>query len=530
VSGLARWLKPSLADCLFISLLAWLFFAGPDGWSRLLLDGDTGWHIRAGEWMLEHGAVPRTDLFSFTKPGAPWYAWEWMADVIYALLHRALGLKGVVLLGGVQIALFATLLLRWTIWRGANTLVALGVGMLAVGASSIHYLARPHLYTLTGMVVALWIIEADRRQPGGRIWLLVPMAALWTNLHGGFLALITCLGCLTAGVAIEEWVGDGRRRPWPVARYGLLTVAAAAATLANPYGVRLHAHVFEYLRSDWIRDAIQEFQSPRFRNENILQFEALLLAGLMTAASLVARRKIVEALWILVWAHQALGSVRHVTIYVTVTAPLVALELSYWWTQWVAPAGRRAVRRILDEMARDAAPGFRRTSLWPALVVAALVVVEEPIRWPKDFPEERFPVALVERHAGEIAGLRVFTDDQWADYLIYRFYPRHRVYVDGRSDFYGPELGKEYLRASQAQYDWREILDRHGFDSALAPASWPVTSLLKRDADWRLLADDGKALLFVRRQRLAWAARPAIPTGLMKTIRSAETPRGDFLE
>ena len=105
---LSRWLFPSLSDLLFIALIAWLFMStGAHGWQSLLVDADVGWHIRTGEYVLDHHAVPQTDLYSFSKAGAPWYAWEWGSDVVDALLHRGAGLKGVVLLSGVIIALFA---------------------------------------------------------------------------------------------------------------------------------------------------------------------------------------------------------------------------------------------------------------------------------------------------------------------------------------------------------------------------------------------------------------------------------------
>ena len=103
------------------------------------------------------------------------------------------------------------------------------------------------------------------------------MTVVWTNLHGGFLALIALLG------VARRWGWRSRRGSGtPVSamrvRYGALTCACAAASLVNPYGIRVAQHVIEYLRSDWIRNVIQEFQSPSFRNENMLQFEALLFA------------------------------------------------------------------------------------------------------------------------------------------------------------------------------------------------------------------------------------------------------------
>src|SRR5438477_1132834 len=85
-----RLLVPSLSDLLFIALIAWLFMStGAHGWQSLLVDGDVGWHIRTGEYILNHHQVPYHDLYSFSKPGAPWYAWEWLTDVIDAGLFRA---------------------------------------------------------------------------------------------------------------------------------------------------------------------------------------------------------------------------------------------------------------------------------------------------------------------------------------------------------------------------------------------------------------------------------------------------------
>jgi hypothetical protein len=92
----------------------------------------------------------------------------------------------------------------------------------------------------------------------------------------------------------------------------------------------------------------------------------------------------------------------------------------------------------------------------------------------------------------------MITTDQWTDYLIYRFYPQMRIYIDGRSDFYGPSLGKEYVRLSYGQYNWRDTVNRHRFDVALIPVEWSLASLLKADPRWRLVEDDAKALLFVK--------------------------------
>ena len=73
---------------------------------------------------------------------------------------------------------------------------------------------------------------------------------------------------------------------------------------------------------------------------------------------------------------------------------------------------------------------------------------------------------------------RILTSDQWADYLIYRLYPRQRVFFDGRSDFYGPSLGAEYRELLGASEGWREVMRRHAFDRALLPREWPLSTML----------------------------------------------------
>jgi hypothetical protein len=245
-------------------LLAWLFVCGPAGWKALLTDGDTGWHIRTGQYILANHAVPAQDLFSFSKAGQPWFAWEWLTDVLYGVLFGIGGLKAVVLFAATVIGAYATLLLRLTIWRGANSLLAALVTLLAVGGSTMHFLARPHLATLLLLPASLWVIEVDRRNRTRWLWALVPLTTLWTNLHGGFLVFLACLGLLVAGSVLEALLGQPR---WPaVRRYAMLLLACSAASLVNPYGIALHAHILDYLRADWIKNLVQEFQSPTFRS------------------------------------------------------------------------------------------------------------------------------------------------------------------------------------------------------------------------------------------------------------------------
>ena len=522
-SGWKAWLTPSMTDVFFVALILWLFCAGPLGWLALLSDGDAGWHIRTGERVLATGVVPSTDPFSFSKPGEQWFAWEWGADVIFAALHQAAGLKGVVYLAGVLIALSTTVLLSHMIWRGANVLVALPLAILTVGVSSIHYLARPHVFTMVLLPVCLWMMDRDRKAHSRWLWAIPLIQIGWTNLHGGFMALIACTGLLMAGEAIAcapEWFA-GKRSPAGEARvwrYGLLTALCAAATLVNPFGWRLHQHIGRYLQSDFIHDAVQEFQSPQFRSESMLQFELLLLAALIAAgvAMFSRSRDWVALLLVLFWAHQSLHAVRHATIFVLVAAPLIASVASEWFSRLAATQKKSSLTGILHSLGMDTAKGFSRVSPWPLAFVAGLGLMgAPPVHWPKDFPAEKFPLQLMHRHKELFVQYRTLTSDQWGDYLIYQSDPRQRVFVDGRSDFYGAKLGREYMNLFGGGWGWEQVLAKYNFEVVLAPDDWPLARLLAIDPGWRLVERDktkktSAATLFVKRGSGADRALPGV--------------------
>jgi len=111
---------------------------------------------------------------------------------------------------------------------------------------------------------------------------------------------------------------------------------------------------------------------------------------------------------------------------------------------------------------------------------------------------ERICNHLVEMSPGVIDGRRVFTNDEWGDYLIYKLYPKQRVFVDGRSDFYGEEFSLRYLDVLNGRWDWSEILAKHDVDAILLPTDAGLASTLKETQSWKPVYDDTRTILFYR--------------------------------
>jgi len=495
VNDRIRVFLPSISDCIFMALMLMLFVGG-FGWMTLLADGDTGVHIRTGDWILSTHTAPTHDPFSYTVPDKPWYAWEWLADLVFAALFRIAGLKGVVLFSGTVICLALTILFRHMVWRGAGVHIALLLTLLAANALRFHFLARPHIFTTLLAAASLWLLDSDWTKPTRKLWLLVPIAVVWANLHGGFLVLLLGEALFTAAALL--------RREWHRAkRYGALAVAGSAATLINPYGWNLHLHIWDYLRSEWLVKTIDEFRSPQFREGSMLSFEILLFLGLILVLNLVRARQYRDALLILCWAHAALLSVRHVTIYVIAAAPAIAQQLEIGWDRWTAWQARSSIRGVVRDLVHELAPHAKRTSIWSPLFLCVLAFSNFGSRWPSDFPSVSFPTAMVSRNASLLAGTnhqgsRILNPDFWGGYLTFKLYPCRCVFIDGRSDYFGPKILGDYASLRSVADNWQELTDRYRFHFALVPRNWPLASALRHSEGWQLRDEDLQALLFER--------------------------------
>jgi len=497
--GWTKLLLPSLSDLFFLFITVWMFLANPLGWQRLLKDADTTLHIRIGQQILSSGSIPTTDWLSFSKPGATWYAFEWLSEVVLASAYNLASFKGVVFLAGMLIALYLTLLLKYAIWRGANGMIALFVVLLTATASTIHFHARPHLFTLLFLTCAIWILEYNRRAGGRLIWTLVALTALWANLHAGFMIFLVLLALRCAGCAAEAWLWPqpSQERLKEALQLAKVGSACALASLANPYGIYLHLHIFDTLRSTWIRTNVSEFMSPTFRSEEMYYFMILLFAGLFSVVSLIRTRHLVEPLWIVFLAYASLTSVRHATIFVLVATPVIALEASQWWASVAGGRSRASLLGLLDDITQKFSTRLRGTSAFiPAFMVVLVFISGVP--WPQGFAAEAVPMKLVEKHLGLLSSGRLFASDQIADYLIFRN-ARQKVFIDSRHNYYGDKIGNDYINIASGGSMWRNLLDQYRIDVVLAETNAPITSLVKTAADWVLVDSDKQYALFARR-------------------------------
>src|SRR6266567_1599226 len=257
-------LIPTFADMLFLALLLSLPFSTG---KNLLNDCDTGYHIRAGEFILNTHTIPRQDMFSFISPALPWTAHEWLSEVIMAVVYRASGLTGVVIFFTFIIALIYCLFFKILRAGSENILLVVTIALLAIASSQLHWLARPHIFSLGLLVAWNYLLDAYHYRNRNLLFLLPPLMLLWVNLHGGFVAGFILLGIYLLGNIIKYLTVPEAEKGFYLKKsrdLGLTIICCLVAALINPFGYHILLFPFNLVSNKYIMDHIMEFISPTF--------------------------------------------------------------------------------------------------------------------------------------------------------------------------------------------------------------------------------------------------------------------------
>ena len=514
-----RLLLPSVSDVMFVGMLAALVFTPLS--VRLLGDAGVGWHIRTGQLILATHAIPRADVFSATMHGKAWFAWEWLYDVLVGWLERAAGLRAVVWYTAVMIAAIFAWTFRLLIRRGANLLIALVLVLLAASASMIHFFTRPHVMSWLFALVWFCVLDSFERRGGRLVWLLPLLMMLWVNVHGGFLIGFVLLAIYWVSAAwqwlalgenkLEEFLTklSARTRALTLGSVGVLSLAA---TLVNPYGWRLHVHVYQYLSNRFLMDHIDEFQSPNFHGVAERCFAGLLLITLVALARRARPLLISEGLVILFAAFSGVYASRNIPVsallLVMVAGPLLPKDsfirlIGARGTRLRATAQSAPVPAFLERM--GAVESNLRGHLWAmaALLVTGWAVAHggslgSRLGIDAHFDSKRFPVKAVDYLQTSGLPQIVIVPDYWGGYLIYRLYPQGLVAVDDRHDLYGETFLKSYLKLVRVERGWDELLREYDIRCVMAPRGSALNNILALQQDWHETYEDDVAVIFVR--------------------------------
>ena len=448
---------------LAIVLLAFAYVA----FAPLLFnDGDTYWHLGAGQWISAHASVPLTDPFSFSARGRAWTAHEWLSELMMASAYGLGSWGGLGILFGGAVCL--TLLFAGReLLRVVKPIHAAAALVLLFVLLEPSLLARPHV--LAWPVVAAWTILLLRARERHRV---PPLAAalvmlVWSNLHASFVFGLVMI----AFFALESLLFD-RDKPAAIAGWGLFAAVSLASTLLNPAGLQGLLYAFQ-VSSMKTLPLINEWR-PSSLSKDPLFFA---MTAIAVVAVVLKRPRIPFPRLLLIAAlfYLAVTHARHQALFGIVSVLLVTPSL-----------GRTSEE---EDFPRAAA-----IALAAGLTLIAAIRLAAPVPH-RDTPV--YPGAAIASVPPSLRSQPVLNAYDFGGALIL-----HGIapFIDGRADMYGDDFtaNAHSIERGDAQR-FNAAVERWGIRWTILHPSERLVSVLDRDPAWRRAYADKYAVIYIRK-------------------------------
>ncbi|MDR3740944.1 MAG: hypothetical protein P4L40_18160 [Terracidiphilus sp.] len=476
----------SFPSMLLAALFASPFFASLDiqAGGSVLRDPDIWWHLRNAQLLFSTGHFPQADTFSFTVHGQPWINPEWLAEIPFYLGFQFGAERGLflVMLAAIWAIVAAILFLAWQ--RSGDIKSAFLASWVAVLLAAINLGPRTILFGWLCFLVQLALLQSFRAHPR-RLWLLVPLYALWINLHGTWLIGLAFLGLFflsglvgfsTARLEAVRWTPHQLRT--------LLAVAACsiAALFLNPYGYRLVVYPFDFVFQQRLNVASIDEWAPVSLGSYYGILAVVVATALLFFTVLNRRRwQLHELLFTLLAFYAGVTHKRFLFLTGLIVAPLLAVELK---GAVFSPYDPREDKPLLSALVMA---GFLAFVLTHIPSSAKLRAAET----------QYFPVRALPALESSCQQRRVFNRNLWGGYLIWNA-PSIPVFIDSRTDIFEHHgILADDLRILSLDHS-TELLDRYQIGCALIHRGDPLDTQLRSTPSWHVQFEDEQTSLLIR--------------------------------
>ena len=485
-----KWSKresDAAGDFIHLFLAGLAMFAYFASLSVSLRDGDTSWHIAAGEWIIKHRAIPSTDPFSYTFLGKPWAPHEWLSEVFMYAAWQFGGWPAILVmfaaLGGLLIVTLTLYVRRWMPFPTALIPVSLCfVGLLS------HCLARPHIFGWT--MLAIWLVGLLRARDLNRapsLWMALLMV-FWANLHGSFLLGLA----LIAPLALEALLAAERENRVQVfTGWAPFALISLIASLATPQGI--DGLIFPlFVSAMKTLPYISEWKATDFAEISV--FEFVLLTGLFFCLYKPVRVPVLRLLVLLGFLHFAFAHSRHQPIFLILSCLLLASPLAVAYR----PEAGEDIRPV------DLSRLFSPENLPLIAVMFALasgVSISSAVLNTQRPDSYGVPQKAIANIPSALRNKPVLNEYSFGGTLIQNGIP---VYIDGRADVYGDTFITDYVKMIEEGDLKRWDVARRKWDIqwTILPPDKPLVKWLDHQPDWIRVYADKWAVIQARKSAL----------------------------
>ena len=442
---------------------------------RPLVDIDVYWHVLVGQQILDGVPVAEAGRgWSAAPVPDTWVSTQWLAEVGFAALFDLDGWTGLLWFRYAGVALVLVVLALTTV-RGRSipaAAVPFGLGACALAGFAQE---RSQLVTyLLAPVVGALVLRALARGVLPRWWLVLPVVAVWANIHGGW--VIAALGC--GLVVLGRWLDHGLRDRVAVRALGLTLVVLVAACL-TPVGPANLLSSWRFSQAASVLIVEWAPVNPLDAANGGLLWTALLLVWAVSWATGRPRPPRSQVLVVLALLAFGLLAWRNIPVAVLLLAPMLAERLQRTWAPTPRSPGWSSLRwSSLGRSDRAAA----------AVLVVALVLGGVLVGRSGEIPADQ-PTALAVAVAALPGDQRVLNDYNTAGVMLFCGRPGQvLVSVDGRTERFGADYLGRYRDLMALRPGWEALLDELSPTAAVLANTSPLVEALVSARGWRQVA------------------------------------------
>ncbi len=524
-----------LASAFVCIVLFLLSIAGAINSGLILKEPDICFLLAVGRWIVEHGALPQTDPFSWgyliAAPGRPYVIYQWLSEVVFYLVEKYCSTAGLLVLSAVLTA-YAFFVVPLKMLRLAvKPAVCLAVSFWTLTVVFCHVSIRPELfsYLFTAMFLnALFRLYCSRRVSvsWGFVFVCCVISALWVNLHCLFVLMPLMLsGCLL--IAFVEMLilksQGGQSHAFEAKTLAIALLASSIATLLNPYFLSIYPFVLHIL-SDPINDTILELKpltvdnlkSPflypfltfcAFSAFQFLKHNAFLLKG-GGLQQFLRKFQYGDLLFRIMLLFGTIAGFRSVRV-VPLSALIAVTGLAFLWRRSFHESKplsqfNEALRYLIcgdRENSKQAAivlKGWTVVSLAIAGLGAGLMVRIVPPELPQGSAAFQPPFKAIEYLRAAPQPQHLLNDPHFGVVMMWRVEKPPKLFIDARYYMYSKAWIDDYWEMVECRPRWKELLNKHSIDCVFVKPKTALAHALVNEANWKKMYEDENAIVLNR--------------------------------
>ena len=455
-----------------------------------ILDLDIWWHLKVGDWIVQHLSVPHTGILSRTAANRPWVAYSWGYEVMLSRAYAWFGLLGIGVFGTL-LTIAIAFAVYWMARRlSARFWISWLLAAVTCSAFLFDMMPRPGFLSIVLFTVTLTLILKAQRSGQVQTLYWLPLVFLgWANLHIQFIYGLFLVGLLLGVNLVQRaaarlGIETSFLAP-PTFPVGTLTAvfgACVLATLIGPNSYHVYGVIANYSHAKVPYSMIIELQALSFRAYS--NYVELLIAG--------------AAFFIVGWQRK----IDLFKLTLLVISSVVAFRtMRDGWFLCIAAAACLADNPVEDSERELPETPFELAGVFAMAALAMLLFARETEFTTRGLDRAItgiFPVKAVNFLRRNPQPGPLYNTFDWGGFLMW-YMPQYPVAIDGRNDLYGDEIDERFYRTQSGDLSYKTDPSLNESRLIFLQKTDGLVYSLNLDPNFQRIYEDELATVFVRR-------------------------------